>query len=834
MIKITLPMLLTAFTLQAQTTCFNRDFRFHFGEVPGAAAPAFDDSRWDAVGLPHSFSLPYFRSRHFPVGEGWYRKTFTMPEVKPRRRYRLYFEAAFQHCEVYLNGARIGGHEGGYTGFEVPLTGLKAGRNVLAVRLDNRWDAQLPPRAGEHVFSGGLYRDVWFIETGDVFLDKGRVQVSTTSADEKKADLFWSLTLKNDSPAPRNCRTELILGDRKYAFTHTIAPGKPRIQSGSATIENPKLWSPDSPHLHTVTARVTDSETGELLDEFTDEIGIRTFSFSKEKGFFLNGRPLVLRGANRHQDMAGWGDAVSNRAHERDAGLIKACGMNFVRGSHYPHDRAFLRACDRLGLLVWSENTFWGIGGFGKDGSWSASAYPPNPADWEAFERADARILREMIEERFNHPSVIVWGLSNEPFFTDASVMERARQHIRNQLMRTHEIDPTRPAGVGGAQRQGFDTLGGIIGYNGDGARVKNPPGPSIVTEYGSHVSNRPGVYGPAFGEASAEVPPWRAGQALWCAFHHGSIAGDMGRMGMIDYFRLPLRQWYWYRNEYAGIAPPEWIKPGRPAALRLTTDRDAIQCDGTDDAFLKVQVVDARGKAVDANPDVTLRIMDGPGEFPTGPSITFRHNTDIDIREGLAAIAFRAWHSGVARIRAESPGLKPSEITVTATGGLAWSPRAKNLWQQPRAYNPGAFAKPPSQEELRSNLAYTRPVRASSEQWGNPAASANDGNPSTRWCASEGSYPQTWVVDLERFYLVREVALAFEGASGFDLQIQLSNDGATWGAPVAWNGFSETKAAVTLPLNQQRGRFLCVTFLKGRHDLWAGLREVSVTGRSE
>lgn len=834
-----------ALCVSADRKPFNNDYRFHFGVTPEAVLPEFDDSAWGAVGLPHSFSIPYFRSRHFPIGEGWYRKTFTMPEVNPGKRYSLYFEAAFQHCDVYLNGTRVGGHEGGYTGFEVPLTpALKPEKNVLSVRVDNFWDAQLPPRAGEHVFSGGLYRDVWWVETGDVFIEKGRIKITTPEVSETAAKVAWKLNLKNDSATERTCTLRLHVSSRtgnasalERTFSVTLPASGTLPLSGMLDLETPLLWSPDTPHLYGAAFELTDGKTGELLERLEETFGVRWFNFSATEGFFLNGKHLVLRGANRHQDAAGWGDAVSNRAHERDAELLKACGMNFVRGSHYPHDKAFLDACDRLGLLFWSENTFWGIGGFGGEGYWNASAYPVNSGDWSAFEAADARILEEMIEERFNHPSVIVWGLSNEPFFTHASVMERAHDHIRAQLARVETLDPSRPGGVGGAQRQGFDKLGGIIGYNGDGARFPAPGGPSIVTEYGSHVANRPGVYAPTYGETTENVPAWRAGQALWCAFHHGSIAGDMGRMGMIDYFRLPLRQWYWYRNAYAGIAPPQWVKPGKAAALRLSADRAAIRCDGTDDALIQIQVVDANGQAIDNNPEVTLRIAQGPGEFPTGSVITFRHNTDIDIREGLAAIALRAWHTGEIRLIAESPELPSAGLILKAVAGeseaVAWREELKAVWQKPRVYRAGPFARQISDEEVRSNLAYTRPVRVSSQESRNPAEAANDADPATRWCAADGTYPQWWQVDLENFYRVKDIEIIFEGEAGFMLRAEVSDDGATWKSGAFWNGETMNLDYIRLPLGDVRARFLRVTFLNARHQLWAGMREIRVSGKT-
>ena len=184
----------------------------------------------------------------------------------------------------------------------------------------------------------------------------------------------------------------------------------------------------------------------------------------------------------------------------------------------------------------------------------------------------------------------------------------------------SHELDPTRPAAVGGAQREGFDKLGDVAGYNGDGARLYINPGfPNLVTEYGSCTADRPGDLRSLLGRSSDPAIPLRSGQAIWAGFQHSSNCGlSMGKMGIIDYFRLPLRAWYWYRNAYLKIPPPEWPKPGVPAKLQLQADRTTLAApDGTDDCHLIVTVLDAAGRHVSNSPPVTLNVESGPGEFP-------------------------------------------------------------------------------------------------------------------------------------------------------------------------------------------------------------------------
>ena len=293
--------------------------------------------------------------------------------------------------------------------------------------------------------------------------------------------------------------------------------------------------------------------------------------------------------------------------------------------------------------------------------------------------------LRDMIRIHRNHPSIIVWSMDNEVFFSDNRVMPKVRNLLKELVACTHDLDPTRPAAIGGCQRGQIDKLGDIAGYNGDGARLPeyvNPGIPSVVSEYGSTITDRPGKYEPGWGDlpgtpgadkkqAGSWRLPWRSGEVIWCAFDHGSIAGrNFGAMGLVDYFRLPKRQWYWYRNEYQHIPPPAWPENGTPAGLQLTADKTTLHAvDGTDDAQIIVTVVDQDGKALNNCPPVTLTIESGPGEFPTGPAITFASGSDIPIRDGEAAMEFRSYYAGTTVIRATSPGLKDATLTLNSQG---------------------------------------------------------------------------------------------------------------------------------------------------------------------
>lgn len=666
-----------------QTINFNRGWKFQLGDVPGARAVAFDDSKWEDINLPHSFSLPYFGADKFYVGYGWYRKHFDVPAAWAGKRINLDFDGVFQVAEVFVNGKRVGEHKGGYTGFNLDITdAVKPGDNIVAVRVNNIWDPRLAPRAGEYFFPGGIYRDTWLVVTAPVHVAWYGTFVTTPQVSKKSGTVNVKTEVVNDSGAAKSVTVKTSVLDAKgktvaqMESTHTIAANETNyFDQTSVPVVHPKLWSPEHPNLYSVKTLVLDG--GKPVDDYTSPLGFRWFKFTADKGFFLNGKHYYFEGANVHQDHAGWGYAVADSGFFRDVKLMKEAGFDFIRGSHYPHAPAFADACDQIGMLFWSENCFWGTTGF--KSPWASSAYPTNPANDAAFEASVKASLRDMIRVNRNHPSIVVWSMGNEVFFSNKSVMPKVRDFLKELVAYSHELDPTRPAGIGGVQRGGIDKIGDVAGYNGDGARLfVNPAIPNVVTEYGSVISDRPGKYAPGWGDL-ARTPganpnqigswrfPWRSGEAIWCGFDHGSLAGRRyGAMGIVDYFRLPKRSWYWYRNAYLHIPPPAWPGNGIPAGLKLTADKTTLNSvDGTEDSQIIVTVVNKNGRPISHCPPVTLAIESGPGEFPTGSSITFAPDSDIAIRDGQAAIEFRSYHAGKTVIRATSPGLKDATIQI-------------------------------------------------------------------------------------------------------------------------------------------------------------------------
>ncbi|MCM1333286.1 MAG: glycoside hydrolase family 2 protein [Bacteroides sp.] len=366
-------------------------------------------NEWKRVTVPHTFNADAYFSRDYYKGKGEYRRNVNIRSIDPDRRYFIRFDAANKVAEVAINNHPLATHFGGYTAFIVDVTDyLTVGNNDLAVTVDNS-RVDVGPISADYTFWGGLYRDVWMITTPQVHFDMADygsdgVAVNVRKVDEKIASVSVSAGVRNDSPQPASVlvKNHIIAPDGSIA-----AENEKKIKIGAMEnfkvdidfedIKNPQLWSPDTPYLYSVRTGIYDIGSGEKLDEVVNPLGLRWFSFDADKGFFLNGKHLKLRGVNRHQDMAPLGWALGDDAHRYDFELIKELGANFVRLAHYPQDRAVLDACDRLGLLVWEEIPV-------------VNRVDSTPG----FDDNVANELVEMIRQHRNHPSVIGWGYMNE------------------------------------------------------------------------------------------------------------------------------------------------------------------------------------------------------------------------------------------------------------------------------------------------------------------------------------------------------------------------------------------------------------------------------------
>jgi beta-galactosidase len=819
----------------------NREWKFKLGDYNGAETESYNDQDWNSINLPHNFSIPYYRSNEWYTGYGWYRKYFDVPAEWKSKRIFIEFEGAFREAQIYVNGQQVGSHKGGYTGFSFDITEkLKTGSNILAVRLNNNWNPRLAPRNGDHNFTGGIYRDVYLLATNPVHVTWYGTFVTTPMVSKASAVVNIKTEVRNDGSETKNyiLKTDILNPSGKTVATVST---KQLIGSNSnfeynqtaSIINNPSLWHPDHPSMYKAVTTVMDGKV--IVDKYETPFGIRWMKWSADSGFFLNGEHYYFKGANVHQDHAGWTSAITNADILRDVRMIKDCGMDFIRGSHYPHDPSFSDACDTLGILLWEENDFWGSGGTQKESdNWyeGSGAYPVNKEDQHDFEESVKSDLYEMIRIHRNHPSIIAWSMCNEPFFTEGTTMPQVKRFLSELTKLTHKLDSTRVVGIGGCQRGGIDKLGDVAGYNGDGARLFINPGvPNVVTEYGSTIAIRPGKYEPGWGDLQQEKFAWRSGQALWCAFDYGTRAGDFGLMGMVDYSRLPKDMWYWYRSEYKHIAPPEPAKEGVAAKLKLTADKTTISnTDGTDDVFLIVTVTDKDGKALSNSPDVTLQIISGPGEFPTGNLITFNNKSDIYIRDGKAATEFRSYFGGKTLIKAVSENLQSDSIIIETKGSPLYiegvSPKVVE-----RPYIRFVAEHKSLNDNIRVNIAYQKPTRASSEADGKNASRANDKDTLTYWQSKTNEPENWWQVDLENLYTVSEVRVFFHNSDVCPYEIELSKDNQNWQV-ISDKTDGYEKNRINFTNNKVVGRFLRISF-KSSVNKPVSLSEIEVYGKS-
>jgi hypothetical protein len=311
--------------------------------------------------------------------------------------------------------------------------------------------------------------------------------------------------------------------------------------------------------------------------------------------------------------------------------------------------------------------------------------------------------------------------------------------------------------------------------------------------------------------------------------FDHGSIAGDEGKTGIVDYFRLPKRGWYWYRNEYAHVPPPEWPAGGTPAALKLSADKTTLKsADGTEDAQIIVTVVDADGKALSNSPPVTLIIESGPGEFPTGPSIAFAPDSDIAIRDGQAAMEFRSYYSGKTVIRATSPGLKDATITITTLGEPKF---IKGKTPPVKSHPYVRFTASPAMVAAMtasSIFGLNNPTFASSEAAGHSASLGNDANASTFWQPQDDDANPWWQVDLERAVTMTQAKIAFPAPGNYRYKIEVSSDGLGWTPVSDQTQTTRTdKIRTDVFAKEISGHLLRVTFIGNP----AAVAEVEVSG---
>jgi beta-galactosidase len=394
---------------------------------------------WQPVAMPHCFNaydgcdpdVPYYR------GNGWYRAHVPIANPYKGGRTLLHFEGAGQVTTAYVGEALAGKHVGGYDEFVFDITDLihpfaqNAAGVPIAILCDNSRDLdRIPSDLSDFTLYGGLYRHVNLVYVPAVSFETVHIKPKLTSP-KSPADVSIVATLYNPTGASNPLEVAVEVLDAKgtsvHTSKHTIKPWSAATEIVAFRIATPELWSPSAPHLYQCRIALT-SPAGEYVAHET--FGIRHTEWVDHGPFKLNGERLLLRGTHRHEDHAGYAAAMPDDLIDQEMQLIKDMGANFIRLAHYQQSRRVLDHCDRLGILVWEEIP-WCRGGVGND----------------IFKEMARRMLRNMIAQHHNHPSILLWGLGNENDWP-TEYPEINKEEIRTFLTElrdlSHQLDPSR------------------------------------------------------------------------------------------------------------------------------------------------------------------------------------------------------------------------------------------------------------------------------------------------------------------------------------------------------------------------------------------------------
>ncbi len=406
--------------------------------------------KWQKVSVPHCFNeydavdpdLPYYE------GPGWYRTFIAVNDEDQGKRYILHFEGAGQKTKVFIYDQLVGTHTGGYDEFYIDITdavrnyrvnkgrsGSGENRIPLVVRCDNSRDLEMiPSDLSDFNIYGGLYRYVDLITVPDISFQQ--IHIDTRLDDRyKQAQVTVSPEFYNPLAISEAVTVHYAVIDPsgKEVQTGTVDASAPDTAKFRYTVDiaHPVLWSVDQPQLYTLKAIL---ETSNGKDEFIQQFGLRNFKFIPHGPFLLNGKRLFLRGTHRHEDHAGLGAAMPDRLILKEMKMIKDMGANFIRLGHYQQSKTVLNACDSLGILVWEEIP-WCRGGLGND----------------VYKEQARRMLTNMINQHYNHPSVIIWGLGNEndwPGDFPGFAKEKIREFMTELNDLSHKLDSVRKTAI--------------------------------------------------------------------------------------------------------------------------------------------------------------------------------------------------------------------------------------------------------------------------------------------------------------------------------------------------------------------------------------------------
>lgn len=463
------------------------DWRFTEGDPTGAENVEFEDSEWRLLDVPHDWSIEGSYDRNnpsgisgafLPTGIGWYRKTIHLNELNPDDKFFVEFDGVYMNSDVWINGHHLGNRPYGYISFGYDLTPyLQEGGNVLAVRVDH---SKAP--SGRWYTGSGIYRHVWLVQTGNVYIPRWGTFVTTPEVSHEEATVNLSVSILNETGKKQDVTVHNIVRDENGAEVarsqKEISLTDSVLYKDAFVVEKPLLWSPDSPSMYCLETRI--QAKGKILDQFETPFGIRSVELRGSDGFYLNGEPVKFKGLSNHHDAGPLGAAVPNDVLYRRLKMMKEMGCNALRTTHNPFSPEFYTMCDTMGFMVMDEAF---------DGWWNPKAehdYGNYFQDWWEQD------LKDFMHRDRNHPSVVIWSIGNEVHgFTpeeQKTIVEFAKS-----------FDDTRPVTQGRGYMAPYIDIAGFNGHGEFKGVLENyhkahPERPIIGTEI-THTLQTRGVY---------------------------------------------------------------------------------------------------------------------------------------------------------------------------------------------------------------------------------------------------------------------------------------------------------------------------------------------------
>ncbi|MCJ7447661.1 MAG: DUF4982 domain-containing protein [Bacteroidales bacterium] len=393
----------------------------------GYESPGFDDSKWPAVSIPHTWMTyettgdihPFIKNAaendnpYWWTGWGWYRKHFSIKKEFSGKKVFIEFEGVQKYCKIWINGKYLGDHKGGYGSFDFDLTGfINEGKdNVITVAVNNEQKDQfrIPPMAaGNFNVYGGIYRDVTIVLKDKLYIPmqgsaahEGGTFVTTPKVSIKEGVVRIQTWVKNDYSQPKECILNTYILDaankvvQVLTSRNTINAGQLfKFDQTSKPVKNPHLWSNENPYLYKIQSELVDGKT--IVDNYSSPLGFRWFRWDyKENYLYVNGKKMVIHGGNRHQEYPWLGDAIPKWITVMDfRDIAENLNYNFMRTAHYPHDRLVYDLTDKYGIVINEES--------------------PSIKNQEFSPEVQEQQMKEMIRRDRNHPSIMFWSMGNE------------------------------------------------------------------------------------------------------------------------------------------------------------------------------------------------------------------------------------------------------------------------------------------------------------------------------------------------------------------------------------------------------------------------------------